>query len=215
MALVSTKELVELITTIFSAVAAYVATSIDYVIILLILFSQTMKKGQLKSIVVGQYLGTAILVGVSLLAAYGLTLVPTHWVGLLGLIPIYLGVKVWKREEEENDEEDLLSPLSSGKSNRLFVTITVITLAAGGDNIGVYIPYFSTLNPSETVVMLVVFAIMIAILCYLSYRLASFKSVSETIEKWERWIVPVVFIGLGILIMVENGTFRFLWSLVS
>jgi len=126
-----------------------------------------------------------------------------------------LGVKVWKREEEENDEEDLLSRLSSGKSNRLFVTITVITLAAGGDNIGVYIPYFSTLNPSETVVMLVVFAIMIAILCYLSYRLASVKSVSETIEKWERWIVPVVFIGLGILIMVENGTFRFLWSLVS
>ncbi len=204
-----------LITTIFSAVAAYVATSIDYVIILLILFSQTMKKGQLKSIVIGQYLGTAILVGVSLLAAYGLALVPEHWVGLLGLIPIYLGIKVWLKEEEENDEEDILSRLSSGKSNRFFVTVTVITLAAGGDNIGVYIPYFSTLHLSETVVMLVVFAIMTAVLCYLSYRLASVKSISETIEKWERWIVPVVFIGLGILIMVENGTFRFLWSLVS
>ena len=87
MALVSTKELVELITTIFSAVAAYIATSIDYVIILLILFSQTKKSGQLKSIVVGQYLGTALLVGVSLLAASGLTFVPEHWVGLLGLIP--------------------------------------------------------------------------------------------------------------------------------
>lgn len=203
-----------LITTIFSAVAAYVATSIDYVIILLILFSQTMKKGQLKSIVIGQYLGTAILVGVSLLAAYGLALVPEHWVGLLGLIPIYLGIKVWLKEEE-NDEEDILSRLSSGKSNRLFVTVTVITLAAGGDNIGVYIPYFSTLNLSETVVMLVVFAVMVAVLCYLSYRLASVKAVSETIEKWERWIVPVVFIGLGIMILVENGTFRFLWSLMN
>ena len=206
-----------LITTIFSAVAAYIATSIDYVIILLILFSQTKKSGQLKSIVVGQYLGTALLVGVSLLAASGLTFVPEHWVGLLGLIPIYLGIKVWfkEEEEEENDEEDILSRLSSGKSNRFFVTVTVITLAAGGDNIGVYIPYFSTLHLSETVVMLVVFAIMTAVLCYLSYRLASVKSISETIEKWERWIVPVVFIGLGILIMVENGTFRFLWSLVS
>jgi len=207
--------LVVLITTIFSAVAAYIATSIDYVIILLILFSQTKKSGQLKSIVVGQYLGTALLVGVSLLAASGLTFVPEHWVGLLGLIPIYLGIKVWFKEEEENDEEDILSRLSSGKSNRFFVTVTVITLAAGGDNIGVYIPYFSTLHLSETVVMLVVFAIMTAVLCYLSYRLASVKSISETIEKWERWIVPVVFIGLGILIMVENGTFRFLWSLVS
>lgn len=204
-----------LLTTIFTAVAAYVATSIDYVIILLILFSQTMKKGQLKSIVIGQYLGTAILVGVSLLAAYSLTLVPSHWVGLLGLIPIYLGIRVWKREEDEDDEENLLSRLSSGNPNRLFVTITVITLAAGGDNIGVYIPYFSTLNPSETVVMLVVFAILVAVLCYLSYRLAAVKTISETIENWERWIVPTVFIGLGILIMAENGTFRFLWGLVS
>ena len=204
-----------LIATIFTAVVAYVATSIDYVIILLILFSQTLKKGQLRSIVIGQYLGTTILVGVSLLAAYGLTLVPPHWVGLLGLIPIYLGIRVWKREEEEEDEENLLSRLSSGKPNRLFITVTAITLAAGGDNIGVYIPYFSTLNPSETVVMLVVFTILVAVLCYLSYRLASIKTISETIEKWEHWIVPIVFIGLGILIMMENGTFRFLWELVS
>ncbi|WP_203333908.1 CadD family cadmium resistance transporter [Planococcus beigongshangi] len=203
-----------MITTIFSAVAAYIATSIDYVIILLILFSRTMKKGQLKSIVIGQYLGTAILVGASLLAAYGLTFVPGHWVGLLGLIPIYLGLRVWKKEKEEN-EEDLLSRLSSGKPERLSITITAITLAAGGDNIGVYIPYFSTLNLSETIVMLVVFAIMTAVLCYLSYRLASVKSISKTIEKWERWIVPIVFIGLGILILVENGTLRFLWSLMN
>ncbi len=173
-----------------------------------------MKKGQLKSIVIGQYLGTAILVGASLLAAYGLTFVPGHWVGLLGLIPIYLGLRVWKKEKEEN-EEDLLSRLSSGKPERLSITITAITLAAGGDNIGVYIPYFSTLNLSETIVMLVVFAIMTAVLCYLSYRLASVKSISKTIEKWERWIVPIVFIGLGILILVENGTLRFLWSLMN
>lgn len=174
-----------------------------------------MKKGQLKSIVIGQYLGTAVLVSASLLAAYGLTLVPGHWVGLLGLIPIYLGLRVWRQEEKENEEDNLLSRLSSGKHERLFITITVITLAAGGDNIGVYIPYFSTLNLSETVVMLVVFTIMIAILCYVSYRLASVKSISETIEKWERWIVPIVFIGLGIWILVENGTIRFLWSLMN
>ncbi|ANU21730.1 CadD family cadmium resistance transporter (plasmid) [Planococcus maritimus] len=203
-----------MIGTIFTAVAAYAATSIDYVIILLILFSQTLKKGQLKSIVIGQYLGTAILVGVSLLAAYGLTLVPPHLVGLLGLIPIYLGIRIWKREEDENNEENILSRLSSGNPNRLFITITAITLAAGGDNLGVYIPYFSTLNPSETIVMLIVFAILVAVLCYLSYQLASVKKVSKTIEKWERWIVPIIFIGLGLMILLENETFHFLWGLV-
>ncbi|MDS9201573.1 cadmium resistance transporter, partial [Streptococcus pneumoniae] len=104
--------------------------------------------------------------------------------------------------------------LSSGNPNRLFITITAITLAAGGDNLGVYIPYFSTLNPSETIVMLIVFAILVAVLCYLSYQLASVKKVSKTIEKWERWIVPIIFIGLGLMILLENETFHFLWGLV-
>lgn len=204
-----------LITTIFSAITAYIATSIDYVIILLLLFSQTIKKGQAKYVVIGQYLGTAVLVGISLLAAFGLTYVPEYWVGLLGLIPIYLGIKVMRKEKEENNEEDILSRLSSGNPNRLFITITFITLAAGGDNIGIYIPYFSTLNSSEIIVVLLVFFVMTAILCYISYRLANVTYVSETIEKWQRWIVPIVFIGLGIYIMLENETFNFIWGLLN
>ncbi|AXF57983.1 hypothetical protein DT065_12805 [Salicibibacter kimchii] len=37
---------------------------------------------------------------------------------------------------------------------------------------------------------------------------------SEKIEKYERWIVPIVFIGLGLYIMYANGTFNTLISLL-
>ena len=199
---------------IFSAIAVYISTSIDYLFILLIIFSQAYTQKGLRQIYFGQYLGTGILVAISLFAAYVLNFIPQDWiVGLLGLIPIYLGVRVAMGGEEEAEEEEVVEKLESRGSNRLFWTVALITIASGGDNLGIYIPYFTSLSVSEIVIAIVVFALSIAVLCYISYRLAKISFVSETLEKYERIIVPIVFIGLGIFIMLENGTIQTLFGL--
>ena len=200
--------------TIFSAIAVYISTSIDYLFILLIIFSQAYTQKGLRQIYFGQYLGTGILVAISLFAAYVLNFIPQDWmIGLLGLIPIYLGIRVAMGGEEEAEEEEVVEKLESRGSNRLFWTVALITIASGGDNLGIYIPYFTSLSVSEIVIAIVVFALSIAVLCYISYRLAKISFVSETLEKYERIIVPIVFIGLGIFIMLENGTIQTLFGL--
>ncbi|WP_316496002.1 cadmium resistance transporter, partial [Enterococcus faecium] len=75
-------------------------------------------------------------------------------------------------------------------------------------NLGIYIPYFTSLAFSEIIIALIVFAISVAVLCYISYKLAKISFVSETLEKYERIIVPIMFIALGIFIMIENGTIQ-------
>ena len=61
---------------ILSALAVYISTSIDYLFILLIIFSQNHTKKGLRQIFFGQYLGTGILVAISLFAAYVLNFIP-------------------------------------------------------------------------------------------------------------------------------------------
>lgn len=201
--------------SVFTAIAVYISTSIDYLFILLIIFSQSYTKKGVRQIYWGQYLGTGILVAVSLFAAYVLNFIPQDWViGLLGLIPIYLGVRVALVGEEE-EEDEVVEKLETRDTSRLFWTVALITIASGGDNLGIYIPYFAALSALEIGVALVVFAISIALLCYISYRLAKVSFVSETLEKYERIIVPVVFIGLGLYIMAESGTFQALLNLFS
>lgn len=201
--------------TIISAIAVYISTSIDYLFILLIIFSQSHTKKGLRQIYLGQYLGTGILVAVSLFAAYVLNFIPQDWIiGLLGLIPIYLGIRVAMVGEEEAEEEEVVEKLKSGGSSRLFWTVSLITIASGGDNLGIYIPYFASISFSEIIIALVVFAISIAVLCYISYRLAQISFVADTLEKYERIIVPVVFIGLGFFILIENGTIQALLNLI-
>ncbi len=195
-----------MMTTILTAMATYVATSVDYLVILLIFFSQENSKRQMKGVVRGQYLGTTALIVVSLLAAFGLSFIPQDWViGLLGIVPIALGLRVAFRKEEESEEDEVMD--SARKYRSVVLSMALLTIASGGDNIGVYVPLFSSLTPSGILVTLVVFYILVAVLCFTSYRLASFKYLRETIEKYERIIVPVVLIGLGIMILSENGTF--------
>ncbi|MFJ1626507.1 MULTISPECIES: CadD family cadmium resistance transporter [Carnobacteriaceae] len=200
--------------SIISAIAVYISTSIDYLFILLIIFSQSHTRKGMRHIIWGQYLGTSVLVAVSLFAAYVLNFIPQDWIiGLLGLIPIYLGIRVAVGGEEEEEEEEVVEKLESGGTSRLFWTVALITIASGGDNLGIYIPYFASLSVSEILIALVVFVISIAILCFISYKLAKISFVSETLEKYERIIVPIVFIGLGIFILVENGTIQTLLGL--
>jgi len=197
-----------LLQSIFSAIAVYISTSIDYLFILLIIFSQSHTKKGIRHIFWGQYLGTGILVAVSLFAAYVLNFIPQDWIiGLLGLIPIFLGIRVAFVGEEE-EEEEVVEKLESRGTNRLFWTVALITIASGGDNLGIYIPYFTSLAFSEIIIALIVFAISVAVLCYISYKLAKISFVSETLENYERIIVPIMFIALGIFIMIENGTIQ-------
>lgn len=194
--------------TIISAIGVYISTSIDYLIVLIILFAQLSQNKQKWHIYAGQYLGTGLLVGVSLVAAYVVNFVPEAWmVGLLGLIPIYLGIRfAIVGEGEEEEEEEIIERLEQSKANQLFWTVTLLTIASGGDNLGIYIPYFASLDWAQTLVALLVFAIGVIIFCELSRMLSSIPLISETIEKYKRIIVPLVFIPLGLYIMYESGT---------
>ena len=219
-----------LILNVISAIGAFIVTNIDDIFVLMLLFSQAkaqvktsegLKGNQIenkhispKDIIIGQYLGFTLLVVVSLLGTFGVMLIPEKWVGLLGLIPIYLGIMLFIKGEDE-DENAILSSLNSGKYNSVFLSVAFITFANGGDNIGIYVPFFSTLTMNQLAVTVITFFIMVAIWCFIGYRLAAFKHVSETLENYGRWIIPIVFIGLGIYIMVENETFSALLSLIN
>jgi cadmium resistance transport/sequestration family protein len=192
-------------TFIISAIATFVSTSIDYLFILVILYSQKKNHQRSGRILAGQYLGLSILILISLIAAFAIHLIPQDWViGFLGIVPLFLGIRAAVHPESEDEEDEVIS--SSQKYGSLIISIAAITIASGGDNLGIYIPYFTTLQPFKISIVILIFAVLTFLLNFVSKKISHIKLIGETIEKYERIIVPVVFIALGIYIMVENGT---------
>ena len=193
--------------TITTAAILYIATAVDLLVILLIFFARSNNYQQYKDIYIGQYLGSLTLIFVSLFFAYVLNYVPDKWIlGLLGLIPIYLGIKVAIFDDCEG-ERRAKDELNKKGLSELSKSVAVVTLAScGADNIGLFVPYFTTINNYELVITLITFVILIFILVFTAQKLANIPGLGEVIERFSRWIMSIVYIGLGLFIIIENGT---------
>ena len=189
-----------MLTTIGSAIGLFAATNIDDIVVLTVLFLAS-RRGQLRpwQIVVGQYLGFITLVVISVVAALGLTIIPDEWVGFLGLIPLGIGIWALVRGLRRNcDYDDKIAAVG-------LWGVAGITIANGADNISLYTPIFRTSSPGDVTIMIVVFLILVAVWCAAGRLIGTHKAVTETLERVEHWLVPVVFIGLGLFILVESG----------
>lgn len=194
-----------MIGTIAAAIGLFAATNIDDIVVLTVLFLAT-TRGSLKGwqVVLGQYLGFVALVAISVVAALGLTIVPDEWVGFLGLIPLGIGVyglvRYLRHRGEEDDDDDESSIKAGG-----LLGVAGITIANGADNISLYTPVFRTQPPLDTVVTIVVFLLLVAVWCLVARAIGTNRRVTEALERIEHWLVPVVFIGLGLYILIESG----------
>lgn len=189
------------VATIATAVGMFVGTNIDDIIVLTVLFLAARASGRPRpwQIWCGQCAGIAVLVLVSVLAALGLTVVPDSWVGLLGLVPLALGVRGLVAAIRANDD-GAKPTVASG-----LISVAGVTIANGADNISVYTPVFRTIGVGPTVVTIGVFAVGVALWCLAGSWLGSHKKVIEIVERYGQWLVPAVFIAIGGLIVIESG----------
>ena len=56
--------------------------------------------------------------------------------------------------------------------------------------------------------------ILIFVLVYTAQRLANISGVGEIVEKFSRWIMAVIYIGLGLFIIIENNTIQTIISII-
>ena len=148
--------------TIVTAAILYIATAVDLLVILLIFFAKAKTKKEYRDIYIGQYVGSVTLIVVSLFFAFVLNYVPEKWIlGLLGLIPIYLGIKVAIYDDCEG-EKRAKKELNEKGLSKLVGTVAIVTIAScGADNIGLFVPYFVTLSVTDLLITLFVFLILI------------------------------------------------------
>lgn len=87
--------------------------------------------------------------------------------------------------------------------------VATVTFANGGDNIGVYIPFFTTYKGWQIGIIVLIFLFLVAVWCYIANKLIAFPLAAQTLERYGHIIVPFVLIGLGALILYENGTLSY------
>ncbi|EFH23387.1 cadmium resistance transporter family protein [Neisseria polysaccharea ATCC 43768] len=199
-----------MIQNVVTSIILYSGTAVDLLIILMLFFAKRKSRKDIINIYLGQFLGSVSLILLSLLFAFVLDYIPSKEIlGLLGLIPIFLGIKVLLLGDSDG-EAIAKEGLRKDNKNLIFLVAMITFASCGADNIGVFVPYFTTLNLANLIVALLTFLVMIYLLVFSAQKLAQVPSVGETLEKYSRWFVAVVYLGLGIYILIENNSFDML-----
>lgn len=204
-----------------TGITAFVATNIDDIVILMLFFAQVNAAFRPRHIVIGQYLGFTLLIGLSLPGYFGRLLVSEEWIGLLGIVPIAIGLYHLVRQDEEpqvkavseavqpSPRQSLWGPLTRLLTPQVW-QVAAVTIANGGDNIGIYVPLFASSDLASLGVILLAFFLLVGVWCAIAYYLTRHPAIAHVLTRYGEHIVPFVLIGLGIFILIESGTYRLL-----
>lgn len=202
--------------TIIAGVVTYWSTAIDLLIILMLFFAKVKDKKGVRDIYIGQFLGSGLLILVSLFFAVILHYVPDkRLLGFLGIIPVFLGIKALILGDSDG-EKMANEKLKDTNQNNLIKTLIFITIVScGADNVGLFVPYFISLVLPKLLITLVVFLIMIFLLVFIAQKSVSIPIVGTVLEKYSRWFIGIVYIFIGGSVLIENGSIQLFVNLIK
>lgn len=203
-----------------AGVTAFIATNIDDLVILLLFFAQVKDdKLRYSHVISGSYWALVVIILLSLVGFIGGLVISPAWIGLLGIMPITIGIKQLIQPEENDEELQTVSSVFVTPTSRhpflMLLTqllhpqtykVAVITFANSGDNIGVYVPLFAASNVMSLSIIVLLFFLLKGVWCYLAYRLTQNPKIAHILAKSGHKIVPFVLIALGFFIFWKNDT---------
>lgn len=208
-----------LVGAIITGITTFAATNIDDIIILMLFFAQINETFRRRHIILGQYLGFIAIILASLPGFFGGLVVPKAWIGLLGFVPIAIGISYLvnrKTEDVQIVSNELNLNRAKDKTDKgaarvilspQTYSVAAVTFANGGDNIGIYVPIFANIELSSLITILSVFFLLVGVWCYIADRLSRQQKIANILTRRGQAFVPFVLIGLGIFILVESGSY--------
>ena len=202
------------------AAAAFIGTNIDNTLVTMAMVAGAPLE-RAHRIAAGQVVGFIILVAVAATAAAVLYEFSAAVVGLLGLVPLAIGVKglVGLRRAAAAGSGDagpvpgsraLRSKVADRAVGRSLTAAALVTIGAGGDNLAAYIPLFRVGGTTNLLTIVVVFALGEVVVTAAVLGGGRHPRARAVMLRLGAVAVPVLLCAIGVLVMVQAGTFSLL-----
>jgi cadmium resistance protein CadD (predicted permease) len=179
------------LTLLAASFTTFAVTNADDLVLLTLFFARRIPA---RRVVAGQYLGFSAIIFLSLAGVLAALAIPHEWIRALGLLPLALGIGQLYRVRSR-------APSGVQGATSGVVSIALITLTSGADNVGVYVPFF-LVNRSALWWILACYSVYVGMWCFVGRWIGNHPAVLRSVDRWGHWLMPVVLIGLGVYILV-------------
>ncbi len=199
------------------ATAAFVGTNIDNCLVTMAMVAGAPLE-RAHRIAAGQVLGFALLVAVAVGAAAVLFEFSAAVVGLLGLVPLAIGIRGLVGLRGQAVEPDAGAegggrrrrPPADRAVGRSLTAAALVTIGAGGDNLAAYIPLFRVGGLTNVGAIAVVFVLGEVAVTALLLTGGRHPKARRIMTRLGTVAVPVLLCAIGVLVLLQAGTFSLL-----
>ncbi|USS84670.1 cadmium resistance transporter [Fructilactobacillus myrtifloralis] len=192
-----------MLSTILTAIAYYVSTNMDYILVLVLLIHANHQDGP---VLAGDVLGTNVLILLPMaLAAIVGAVTQTWMIGFLGLFPLYFGIQALFFPDSGNQMNE--TDHDSRWRTALHTAIITVT-ACGADNIAVYIPLFVHRSVQQLVIIYIVMIVMAILFFLIALLISKNKQLERILNRYGRYLAGIIYIYLGLSVLLGSGTIQ-------
>jgi cadmium resistance protein CadD (predicted permease) len=186
------------------AAAAYVATNLDNFILLVALLARYRK--QMVNVVAGFFACTLILVLVGLGIGKAANIVPVQYLGLLGLVPISIGViELIQLRRGNTAATEAKGELADG-AQKVFTTTLGTQLGNGTDTVVVFGILFIDSMPAADILTVITFAAMAFIFVCVGIYAIRHPALCKWIDRYAHRAMPFILIIVGVYVIANTAT---------
>ncbi len=182
------------------AAAAFLGTNSDNALVTLAMVAAAPPE-RARRIAAGQILGFTALVIASGATAIALFEISPRLVGLLGLVPLMLGLRGLFLLRRHEQRDVTRRAVGSG-----IIAAALVTIGAGGDNLAVYIPLFRVAGAENIAVIIGVFVLGEVILTLFVLRVGQHERVRQVVTRVGTVGAPLLYCCIGVLVLLRAGT---------
>jgi cadmium resistance protein CadD (predicted permease) len=193
-----------LIAIIPIAAGAYVATNLDNFILLVSLLARY--RNHTSNVVAGYFTCMLILGFVGLWIGKAANIAPVEYLGLLGFVPISIGVIELIQLRRGKAKVTVAKEKSVDGVQKVFMTTLFSQLGNGADTIVVFGVLFIDSMPSADILTILTLAAMAVIFVFVGIYAVRHPALCEWIDRYAYRVMPFVLIIVGVYILANTAT---------
>ena len=190
------------------AAAAYVATNLDNFFLLVALLARYRKRGG--QVIAGFFVCALIFAVVGILIGKSSSVIPVEYLGLLGFIPISMGVyellQLWRNRKAGNTSAGESDAVDIDNPKKVFVSTLGSQLGNGTDTILVFGVLFIDSAPSADFLAILTFGAMAFVFVLAAIYAVRLPALADWIYRYANYVVPFILIFVGVYILTNTAT---------
>jgi len=194
----------DVLTIIAVSAGAYIATNLDNLILLVALYSRY--KNHPKTVTAGYFAGMAAIGVICLVIGLGGDFVPVSYLGMLGFIPIFMGVIALLQLTRTKQAEVDASFAGESSRNTIFLAVLMTQLSNGADTIITFSVFLADSTPATDYLIALTYLAMITVFAGLAFYALQHRKLSVFLDRYGRYVTPLILILVGLYIISNTAS---------